>query len=944
MRRHFGVLMGIAAVVHSRNLWPLVGSVAILLLPLQPAGLSRVVAAAPARDLAVPRVQMAVEGPLSERLDGIIRNWLIPAPDANPAMLEMMRLRDRHPPYEDPVPWAGEFVGKYLTSCVLFCRLSDDPGLREVTRRVMRDLIRTQADDGYLGPFPDKHLLDRWDLWGHYHCLLALYHWHRDTGDAEALRAATRAADLICATFLDADKRVHDAGSHEMNMAVMHVLGLLYRQTRKESYLRLMREIEQDWQKPPAGDYHRLALQGVEFYQTPKPRWESLHPMLGLAELFRVTGDDSYRQSFVHWWKSIHRTDVHNSGSFSTNEQAVGNPFQPGAIETCCTVAWMMYSLEALRLTGDSRIADAVEHATWNAALGHQHPSGRWCTYDTPMNGKRLASAHSIVFQARPGTPELNCCSVNGPNGVGLIGQWAVLEGDEGLYLNYYGPGRTDVVLGDGSTWSFVQRTSYPVTGSVEIEVRPPRATTRPLYVRIPAWSAETRVSIDGAPVEKVSPGTYLKIDRHWTPGDKLLLEFDLSPRALRGDQHVQFNTSLFRGPILLTFDQKHNTVDPAEVPELDLDTTKLEPLPADDPILTDRPLGPIVAVTAQAVDGRRIILCDFATAGAYGTYYRSWLPVRNAPPAPFQLQHPEANAVLPLEEVLLMWHPAEPGSMYELRIAQEADFRNVVVHSSGLTAPEFRWQAPAAAGEYYWQVESHLGDRRIGATNGPSRFTLDDRVPTSLHGVVVRASLAGKPDPEEGRLLVAADVAPAAGRGGTDRSGLAFNGTTSRLVYDAPQFPLRTYTFAAWFCPQELEVDGRRWHQIVSAWCASINDPLRVAVQDMELVVSIEQPQGGCRLSGGGVENGKWYHVAVVKRFSDLTLYLNGKPVGKAKVPPSYQPGPTNVGIGCNPNFSGPEVFQGILADVLLVREALPEEAIGKLAGDDRNPTPAAR
>ena len=114
-------------------------------------------------DLAMPHTRMHLEGPMAARLDGIIKNWLVPAPAVNPGMLEMMRLRDRNPPYEDPVPWAGEFAGKYLTSCVRACRLSDDPALRDVTARFMRDLIQTQAEDGYLGPFPDKHLMDRWD-------------------------------------------------------------------------------------------------------------------------------------------------------------------------------------------------------------------------------------------------------------------------------------------------------------------------------------------------------------------------------------------------------------------------------------------------------------------------------------------------------------------------------------------------------------------------------------------------------------------------------------------------------------------------------------------------------------------------------------------------------------------------------------------------------------
>jgi DUF1680 family protein len=898
----------------------------------------------PAMDLAVPRVHMRLEGPLAARLDGIIHNWLIPAPEANPGILEMMRLRDRKPPYEDPVPWAGEFVGKYLTSCVLTCRLSNDPRLREVTGRVLRDLIQTQADDGYLGPFPDKHLLDRWDLWGHYHCMLAMYLWYRDTGDAEALRAATRAADLMCATFLDTGKRVHDAGSHEMNMAVMHVLGLLHRETKQAAYLRLLREVEQDWQKPPAGDYHRLAARGVEFYQTPKPRWESLHPMAALAELFRITGDDSYRQALVHWWRSIYRTDIHNSGSFSTNEQAVGNPFQAGAIETCCTVAWLALSVETLRLTGDSRIADALEHATWNAVLGYEHPSGRWCTYDTPMNGKRLASAHSIVFQSRPGTPELNCCSVNGPNGLGLIGQWAVLGGQSGLYLNYYGPGKTEVQLDDGSRWSFVQTTGYPVTGTVALEVRPPQAAALPLHLRIPEWSRETKVSVNGVPVESVAAGAYLKLERTWNPGDKVALELDLRLRALRGDQHVQFNTSLLRGPLLLTFDQKHNTLDPADVPELDLAALPLEPLPTDDPILKDRPLGPIVAFATQAAGKQRVVLCDFGSAGAYGTLYRSWLPVRNSPLAPFHLQYPEANAVLPVEEVSLAWNRAEPGSVYDLRIAKDADFKTVLLRQTDLTAPESCWMPEEVSAEeraaapfpatYYWQVESRHGDKRAAAVNGPWSFTLDARVETSLRGVVVRAALAGTSEPQAGRVLVSTDVAPAAGRDGAAQGALAFNGTSTKLVYDAPRFPLRTYTFAAWFCPQGLEADGRRWHQIVSAWCAPVNDPLRVSVQDRELVVSIEQPHGGCRLSGGRVANGKWTHVAVVKKVTELTLYVNGKPVGRATVPASYLPGPKNVGIGCNPNFTGPEVFQGALAEVVFVREALAEDAVRKLAG----------
>ncbi len=875
-------------------------------------------------ELAQPRLRLHLGGETGARMDAILHNWLLTTPDANPGILEMMRLRDRKPPYEDPVPWAGEFIGKYLTSCVLIHRMTDDPALETLIQQVMAELISTQAHDGYLGPFPDKHLLDRWDLWGHYHCMLAMYLWYRDTGDRAALNAALRAADLMCTTFLDTGKRVHDAGSHEMNMAVIHVLGLLYRETGKEPYFRLMKEIEKDWEKPPAGDYYRQALTGIPYYLTPKPRWESLHPMLGLGELYRITGDETYKQALLHWWRSIYATDVHNSGSFSTNEQAVGNPFQSGSIETCCTVAWIALSVEALRLSSDSTIADAIERATWNAVLGYEHPSGRWCTYDTPMSGKRLASAHAIVFQSRPGTPELNCCSVNGPRGLGFISDWAVLGDGRGLYLNYYGPCTLEATMEDGTKWAFIEDTRYPAQGTIRITVHPGNETTLPIYLRIPSWSKETQVRINGTAVSDVQPGRYLAVDRAWKAGDVIELSLDMHVWAIRGDQNVQFNTSLFYGPILLTYDQKYNSFEPDHLPEVDLQNLELTP------VSCETRFKPIVLFAANTKEAEKFVLVDFATAGAYGTAYKSWLPVKNAPPAPFHLKYPETSARLPLEEVFMMWNDGEPGSTYELRIAKDSAFSEVMVHEEKLDDSEYICAANLEPGvTYFWQVTAHKGGQSIDSANGPFEFTLDPGVPTSLKGTVLSASLAGTAEPQTGKLLTGENVAPAPNQNKEENSALYFNGENSKLVYDAPQFPLRTYTFSAWFQPQGLEADGKRWHHIFSAWCAGLNDPLRVSVQDGQLVVNIEQPTGGYHLSGGGVKNGEWTHVAVVKRFSELLLYVNGKKTGAASVPACLQSGARNLGIGCNPNYGELEGFKGAIASVLFTREALDEDAI---------------
>jgi len=289
-----------------------------------------------------------------------------------------------------------------------------------------------------------------------------------------------------------------------------------------------------------------------------------------------------------------------------------------------------------------------------------------------------------------------------------------------------------------------------------------------------------------------------------------------------------------------------------------------------------------------------------------------------------------------PMEEVLLCWNVAEPGSVCDLRISNDPDFKTTLVQKTGHMAPEFIWSPPPVSGiTYFWQVVSRPGEKQSVAANGPYSFTMNTNVPSSLRGVILKAPLAEAPAPQEGLLLSRKDVPPTVGRDGAAQGALAFNGSSLMLVYDAPQFPLRSYTFAAWFCPQGLTV-GRRWHHIVSAWCENGNDPLRISLQDKELVVSIEQPpyrNGSCRLSGGRVENDNWVHVAVVKKDEELRVYINGKQVGRGAVPAFYLPGPKKVGIGCNPNGNGNEAFRGALSEVVFVREELSEEDIRHLA-----------
>ena len=517
-------------------------------------------------------------GFVGDRIHANLEQWLLTAPDANPGLTEMLRVRDREPA-PDLVPWAGEFVGKYLLSAIPTFRMVHSEQLERTVRRVVDEVIAAQ-DDGYIGPFrKNERLLKYWDLWGHYHVMLALLLYYDETGYQPAFDAACRAADLIGRTYLDGARRVFDAGSHEMNMAVIHVLTRLYARTGKDDYLRMVKHIEEDWKR--AGDYLRTGIEGTEFHQTPRPRWESLHDLQGLAELYRVTGEGTYRTAFLNHWESIRCFDRHNTGAFSTGEGAVGSPYRPGGIETCCTVAWMAMTIDALMLTGDSMAADELEWSLLNAMLGAQHPSGRWWTYDTPMSGARPASAHTIVFQARAGTPELNCCSVNGPRSLAMLTDWAVMHDEaKSLVVNYHGPMRATAP--DGS-WQIVQETRYPADGHVQLTLNPKSPQRMTVKLRVPVWSRSTSVRVNEEEPTRAEPGRYFALTREWSRGDRIALVLDMAPRYWTGEAEVAGRASIFRGPLLLAFDQYYNKLDTNQIPTVDLPSLTLRDAPGDD-------------------------------------------------------------------------------------------------------------------------------------------------------------------------------------------------------------------------------------------------------------------------------------------------------------------------------------------------------------------------
>lgn len=554
-----------------------------------------------------------------------IRSWALTALEKNPGIVgHFLNAPDRLPaPGADErplMPWYNEFAGKLLTGMAFAYQAIPSEELLQAGSKLASALGAAQGADGYLGVFDEKHRFggdgENWDLWGHYHSAYGLLCWYKVTGgtDSGPLETARRALDCVYNHF---QNRSYDsAGNQTMNLAVSHGFALLYQETGEQRFLdAALQIVEREW--PLSGNWKDHVLEGGEFWQCPLPRWEALHAILALGTLYEITGKEEYFTALEANWKSIRKTDRHNTGGFSSGEQAQGTPFATGAIETCCTVAWMALTTEYLRLSKDSAAADELELSLYNGMLGALMPDGRTVAYNTPMCGDgRMSSQEEIGFQYNRFSPDFNCCQANALRGLAQISQWAALEGSDGIFLNFYGGCRMCLKTPGGQKLELVQQTDYPAQGPVAITLALSSPEEFTLLLRIPAWSGQTQVSVNGSPLQGITAGAYLPVRRLWHSGDVIRLNLDMSLHIWKGAEGFSGTASLSYGPLLLVAPRPHEPLNLAE-------GAKIQPAAMEG---NDGWLQFILAA-----DDGYTVLYDFAT-GSHRGAYTSWLSVSYCP------------------------------------------------------------------------------------------------------------------------------------------------------------------------------------------------------------------------------------------------------------------------------------------------------------------------
>jgi DUF1680 family protein len=585
----------------------------------------------------LPPRAVRIGGHLGGQIDLSIRQR-IAAQDVE-ALLRPFRER------KDTRQWRSEFWGKWITSAIAAYRYTGDPKLRAIIEQAEQGLLATQTADGYIGAYPNGGHLMNWDVWGRKYTLLGLLAWYDVTGDQALLTGARRHADFMLSEIGPgkASPFTNDMWGGMASSSVLEPTVLLYRRTAEPRYLEFAQYLLDQWATPKGPDLLRKALRGVhvfDMFAGPKPvvkgfmdqghakSYEMMSCYEGLAELYRVSGKPEYVTAVRKVYQDIHDTEITVIGSGSDWERWCSGrnrqtkPWRMG-METCVTVTWLKFAAQLLRLTGEPAYADDLEQGMYNALLGAQALDGTWWCHHSPLVGRRERAPEQCDMHQ-------NCCVANGPRGLTLLPQVAVMSGREGPVVNLYGRITATAPLAAGNAVRIEQESDYPIGDTIRIRLTPQKPEQFTLRLRIPQWSANSSLLVNGQAQPAPKPGTYAAIARVWKPGDQVTLQLDLRARliAAPGDPT---HCAVVRGPIVLARDRRLDAGDLDAPATIAADAAGHVPLmreakaPANVWMLFRVPLKP-------GPDGKpaELRMCDFSSAGntwSEASQYRVWIP-----------------------------------------------------------------------------------------------------------------------------------------------------------------------------------------------------------------------------------------------------------------------------------------------------------------------------
>jgi uncharacterized protein len=435
----------------------------------------------------------------------------------------------------------------YMDGLVPMAFLLDDARLKAKADKWMRWTLENQRANGGIGPEKNK------DWWAIMVMLKALTQYQEATGDARVVPLMEKylAYQLAALATHPLDKwAIYRWQDQALSVA------WLYNRTGDRRLLDLAQALFKqgyNWR----AQFENFQFRGKSLKGETALKTHVVNNAMALktsAVWWLFSRDASDRRAALQQLEVMDRFHLQPNGVHAGDEHYAGrNPSQ--GTELCSVVEGMFSIEQMIAILGDAALGDRLEKMAFNP-LPATFSGDMWShQYDQQANqvlctlAKRDWTTNSDESNLFGLEPNFGCCTANFHQGWPKFAAslWMATN-DDGLAAVAYAPSRATARVRGGVAVDVVEETEYPFRDKINIIINPATPAKFPVDLRIPGWATEARLTLNGKSVAGVRGGTFHRIERRWTKGDRIELVFPMRVRVSRWHQD---SVALDRGPLV---------------------------------------------------------------------------------------------------------------------------------------------------------------------------------------------------------------------------------------------------------------------------------------------------------------------------------------------------------------------------------------------------------